>query len=61
MNVTKDTILDKDELPTFGLDCRYDDPVDPNEVTVFAPEVGDITSAWITAAAGHTIPLDHVA
>lgn len=51
------TTVELTAFPEFGLDCRFDDPDDPAEVTVFAPEDDD-TTHWITVDAGSAVPID---
>lgn len=43
-----------DELPTFELDCIYDNWEDPNTVTVFSTADGDrLDSAWVRIDRDH--------
>lgn len=44
--------------PTFDLECQYDDPIDPSELTIFAPDAPIRTTAWISADDSTAIPLD---
>lgn len=48
-----------DGLPRYELEFRFDDPADPEEVTVF--DDGDVTTAWITARVEDAASLDEVA
>lgn len=49
-----------DELPTFELDFGFDDPDDPEELTIFAP--GErVTTRWISVDARHAVPIEAVA
>lgn len=50
---------DSNEPPTFDLECQYDDPMDPSELTIFAPDAPSRTTAWISADDSAAIPLDH--
>lgn len=56
-----EAIREREELPTFELECWFDDPERPREVTVFDPLSEDRTSTWISADVSHTVPLDRVA
>jgi hypothetical protein len=38
------------------LACRPDDPADPTEVTIFAPESESPTTEWITIAYDAAVP-----
>lgn len=48
-----------DEQPTFDLDCRYDDPDDPAEVTIFDAE-DDTLTAWLTIDENSAVSLDRI-
>lgn len=50
-----------EELPTFELGYGLDDPEDPSEVTVYAPEADALATSWITIDVGHAVPLEEVA
>jgi hypothetical protein len=52
---------DREEPPEFELDYRFDDREDPRELTVFpsGPD-GDITTEWITVAAGDARPVEEI-
>jgi len=52
-------VTETDGLPTYDLDFRYDDPEDPDEVTIF-DDAGDVTT-WISAAVEDTARLDRIA
>ena len=49
-----------DELPTFALDYGFDDPHDPRELTIFAPDAESVTTSWISIDAGHAVPIEDV-
>ena len=49
------------DLPQFGLDYALDDPLEPTEVTVFAPDLGDGSTAWLTADVEAALDLADVA
>lgn len=51
------TTVELTATPGFGLYCRVDDPDDPAEVTVFAPDTDD-TTHWITVDADSAVPID---
>lgn len=51
----------RDGLPEFDLAYLYDDPLNPDEVTVFEPDSGALATAWITAEADDAIGLEDVA
>lgn len=46
--------------PTFELDSRFDDSLDPEEVTVFPGDAATPTTEWLTIDAEYTVPLDDV-
>lgn len=48
------------ETPEFDLECLYDDPVDPSELTIFSPEEREFGTEWVTAAASTAVPLDQI-
>ena len=50
-----------DELPTFDLDFGFDDPDEPGEVTIFAPDSGAITTTWLSIDVRFAVSLDDVA
>lgn len=50
-----------DELPTFELDCGFDDPDDPEEVTIFAPDSEAVTTNWLSIDIRYAVSLDDVA
>lgn len=52
------TLEGNDELPTFDLECQYDDPMNPSELTIFAPDASTRTTTWISADDSTAIPLD---
>ncbi|WP_251341598.1 hypothetical protein [Haloplanus halophilus] len=35
--------------PEFELECLFDDPSDPSELTIFTPEDGKLATEWISA------------
>lgn len=49
-----------DALPTFGLSFGVDDVEAPTQVTVFADDLDEIETHWITIDAAHAVPLDAV-
>jgi|AntRauTorcE11898_2_1112593.scaffolds.fasta_scaffold14725_3 hypothetical protein len=48
-------------LPTFELDYRYDDPADPDEVTIYDTDAEEPTTTWVTVSIEDTVSLDTVA
>jgi len=46
-----------DEPPEFWLESTYDDPEDPETVTVH-PDSEDTTTEWLTIDAGFVLPVD---
>jgi hypothetical protein len=36
------------ETPRAELECLLDDPSDPSELTVFAPETDSLATEWLT-------------
>ncbi|QCC49791.1 hypothetical protein [Halapricum salinum] len=52
-------VTETDGLPTYELDFRYDDPEDPDEVTIF--DDADGVTTWISAAVEDTARLDRIA
>ena len=50
-----------DDLPAFELDFGIDDPDDPGEVTIFAPDADTITTSWISIDAGYAVSIEDVA
>lgn len=48
------------EAPEFELECRYDDPADPSELTVFSPATRHLATEWMTADRSTVVPLDRV-
>lgn len=49
------------DLPQFGLDYEYDDPVNPSEVTVFEAAAADRTTHWITVDVDGAVDLASIA
>lgn len=47
-----------EELPQFDYDYLYDDEDDPSEVTIFADEVEELSTNWITIDERHAVPLE---
>ncbi|MFD1632396.1 hypothetical protein ACOZ4L_06330 [Haloplanus ruber] len=35
--------------PEFELECLFDDPSDPSELTIFSPEGENLATEWVTA------------
>lgn len=51
----------RDELPTFDVEFRFDDPDDPRKVTLYLDDAEHRTTSWITVTVQHCVPLDEVA
>jgi hypothetical protein len=50
-----------EQLPTFELECMYDDWDDPSEVTIFSTDDEDsLYTAWLTIDRDSAVPLDEV-
>lgn len=47
-------------MPTFELECRYDDPADPAELTVYAPETERLATEWVTVNRSAAVSLERV-
>lgn len=53
--------VSSDELPTFELECMYDDWDDPSEVTIFSTDDEDsLYTAWLTTDRDHAVSLTDV-
>ena len=48
------------EMPTFELECLYDDPADPTELTVYAPETERLATEWVTVNRSAAVSLERV-
>jgi hypothetical protein len=50
-----------DDPPEFDLRCRFDDPKDPTEVTVFPADNGEnMTEQWVSIEKGYALPIEEV-
>jgi hypothetical protein len=50
-----------EQLPTFQLECMYDDWDDPSSVTIFSTDDGDsLYTAWLTVDQDSAVPLTDV-
>jgi hypothetical protein len=56
-----DVVTERDGLPTFELDYRYDDPENPAEVTLYEAAAEERTTTWVTASVEDAISVDSVA
>jgi hypothetical protein len=53
-----DSPADRHDPPTFNLEYRFDDPENPEEVTVFPLCAdADITTEWITVGTTDALPV----
>lgn len=47
------------DYPEFDLRYRYDDPVDPTEVTIYpVTDFDDITTTWLSIDADHAVGVE---
>lgn len=62
MSVTTEPPSDTelDETPEFELDCLYDDPENPSELTIFASDIQQSVTEWVTADRSATVSLDQI-
>ncbi|AJF25545.1 MULTISPECIES: hypothetical protein [unclassified Haloarcula] len=51
---------DLDEAPEFELDCLYDDPENPSELTIFPSDRQQSVTEWVTADRSATVSLDEL-
>lgn len=51
---------DLSSAPEFELECAYDDPEDPSELTIFAPSTPRSVTEWVTADRSAAVPLDRI-
>ena len=51
---------DLDETPEFELDCLYDDPEDPSELTIFPSDLQQSVTEWVTADRSAAVSLDEL-
>lgn len=51
---------DPTETPTFELECLYDDPTDPAELTVYAPEAERLATEWVTVDRSAAVSLEEI-
>jgi hypothetical protein len=51
---------DLDETPEFELDCLYDDPEDPSELTIFPSNLQESVTEWVTADRSAAVSLDEL-
>ena len=47
-----------DELPSFELDYGFDDPDEPTEVTIFAPDAELVTTTWLSMDANFAVSIE---
>jgi hypothetical protein len=48
------------QAPDFELECLYDDPSSPTELTIFSPETPAMATEWLTADRSSVIRLDRI-
>ncbi|MEF8974248.1 MAG: hypothetical protein V5A15_05105 [Haloarcula sp.] len=51
---------DLDETPEFELDCLYDDPENPSELTIFPSDLQQSVTEWVTADRSAAVSLDEL-
>lgn len=49
-----------EDVPEFELEYLYDDPVDPSELTIFAPTEDRLATEWITVDRSAAVPIEVV-
>lgn len=50
-----------DDPPEFDLHCRFDDPENPTEVTVFPSDMGKpMTERWLSIEKGYALPIEEI-
>ena len=60
-NPAADPPADRHEPPAFDLEYRFDNPADPEELTVF-PSRGDadVTTEWVTVDTADAVPVREI-
>jgi hypothetical protein len=48
------------DVPTFELHSRFDDSIDPDEITIFPADAEMPTTQWLTADASYAVPIDEI-
>jgi len=48
------------DRPEFELECLYDDPSSPSELTIFSPEPPRLATEWVTADRSTAVRLDRM-
>jgi hypothetical protein len=56
--VTADATLRR--APEFELECLYDDPSSPSELTIFSPETPAMATEWLTVDRSSALRLDRM-
>jgi hypothetical protein len=56
--VTADATLR--QAPEFELECLYDDPSSPSELTIFSPETPEMATEWLTVDRSSALRLDRM-
>ncbi|EMA03835.1 hypothetical protein SAMN05443574_102347 [Haloarcula vallismortis] len=54
------TDTDLNETPEFELDCLYDDPEDPSELTIFPSDSHQSVTEWVTADRSAAVSLEEL-
>lgn len=55
---TDDTYRSREDRPTFELTARFDDAVEPSEVTVYPSTSDNPTTEWLTIDAEYALSLE---
>jgi len=48
------------QAPEFELECLYDDPSSPSELTIFSPETPAMATEWLTVDRSSALRLDRM-
>lgn len=48
------------QTPEAELECLYDDPSSPSELTIFSPETPAMATEWLTVDRSSAIRLDRM-
>jgi hypothetical protein len=46
--------------PEFDLECLFDDPENPSEVTITTPDTEQSVTEWVTVDRSTAVPLEEV-
>lgn len=51
---------EESDPPDFELECLYDDPSEPSELTIFSPDGESMVTEWMTADRSTAVALDRL-